>query len=112
MLDGLPRNSSVLQTPHWTPYSAGTTQVEKYRFSPLSARHQMFAFQHLSSHFGALTCTQASDGPRMCVGHSDTHSIPLRTKKECKPCQRASVEALLRWRILKSLLFRQRDDRG
>ncbi|GFY64150.1 hypothetical protein TNIN_16931 [Trichonephila inaurata madagascariensis] len=34
MLDGLPRNSSVLQTPHWTPTSRGTTQVEKYRFTP------------------------------------------------------------------------------
>ncbi|GFY40939.1 hypothetical protein TNIN_372791 [Trichonephila inaurata madagascariensis] len=30
----------------------------------------------------------------MCVGHSDTQSF-TEQKKECKPCQRASVEALL-----------------
>ncbi|GFY46316.1 hypothetical protein TNIN_414371 [Trichonephila inaurata madagascariensis] len=47
MLDGLPPNSSVL--PDGPPrglISRGTTQVEKYRFSPPSAR-QMLNFPTL-----------------------------------------------------------------
>ncbi|GFS43179.1 hypothetical protein TNIN_263481, partial [Trichonephila inaurata madagascariensis] len=88
----LPRNSSVLQTLIGPLLPArGTTQVEKYRLPLLLVRCS--AFQHLSSHFGALTCTQRFDGPRMC-GHSDTHQSLYGTKKGCKPCQRASVEAL------------------
>ncbi|GFY39210.1 hypothetical protein TNIN_422721 [Trichonephila inaurata madagascariensis] len=79
MLDGLPRNSSVLQTPIGPPNFAG----ERYSstFLPPSNR-QMVAFQHFSSHFDALTCTlRLRTGSRMCVGHSDTHSIPLRNKE-------------------------------
>ncbi|GFY40863.1 hypothetical protein TNIN_121751 [Trichonephila inaurata madagascariensis] len=57
-------------------FRGGTTQVEKYRFTPPSNR-QMVAFQHFSSPFDALTCTiWLRTGSRMCVGHSDTHSIP------------------------------------
>ncbi|GFY40931.1 hypothetical protein TNIN_372711 [Trichonephila inaurata madagascariensis] len=84
-VDGLPRNSSVLQT-HWTPNSRrGTTQAEKYRFSPPSARRQMFAFQHLSSHFGALTCTIALRTGRGCAWDIQTHTQSLYgTKKESK----------------------------
>ncbi|GFY71526.1 hypothetical protein TNIN_93131 [Trichonephila inaurata madagascariensis] len=57
MLDGLPRNSSVLQPPHWTPNFAGNDTSGKVSFLPLQNR-QMVVFQHFSSPFDALTCTQ------------------------------------------------------
>ncbi|GFY53173.1 hypothetical protein TNIN_249481 [Trichonephila inaurata madagascariensis] len=69
--------------------SRGTTQVEKYRFYPPSAR-QIFAFQHFGSHFGALTYTlRLRTRVSGCVGHSDTRSIPLRDTEGRKPCQRS-----------------------
>ncbi|GFY57632.1 hypothetical protein TNIN_242231 [Trichonephila inaurata madagascariensis] len=76
MLDGLPRNSSVLQTLIGPSTSRGTTQVEKYRFLPPSNR-QMVVFQHSSSHFDALTCTlRLRTRSRMCMvvfQHSSSH---------------------------------------
>ncbi|GFY42774.1 hypothetical protein TNIN_91891 [Trichonephila inaurata madagascariensis] len=45
MLDGLPRNSSVLQTPHWTPHSlAGKLDTRKYRLFTPSARSSDIRF--------------------------------------------------------------------
>ncbi|GFY57640.1 hypothetical protein TNIN_404881 [Trichonephila inaurata madagascariensis] len=84
MLDGLPRNRYVLQTPHRIPYSRGTIQVEKYRFYPLARRCSL---SNTLARPGALTrTTKASDASRMCVGHSDTHLNSLYgTKKGCKP---------------------------
>ncbi|GFY40864.1 hypothetical protein TNIN_121761 [Trichonephila inaurata madagascariensis] len=62
--------------PHWTPHFAGNDTSRKVSFFPPSNR-QMVAFQHFSSPFDALTCTiRLRTGSRMCVGHSDTHSIP------------------------------------
>ncbi|GFY64142.1 hypothetical protein TNIN_16851 [Trichonephila inaurata madagascariensis] len=46
----------VLQTPHWTPHFLRGTTSRKVSLLPPSAR-QIFAFQHFSSHFGALTRT-------------------------------------------------------
>ncbi|GFY40933.1 hypothetical protein TNIN_372731 [Trichonephila inaurata madagascariensis] len=89
MLDGLPRNSPSFRPSYWTPSnSQGTTQVEKYRFSPL-----LLVRCSLSTLELALWCfnlhNKASTGPRMCVGHSDTHSIPFtEQRKSVNPCQR------------------------
>ncbi|GFY73517.1 hypothetical protein TNIN_210741 [Trichonephila inaurata madagascariensis] len=85
-------NSSVHQTPHRTPNFAGNDTSRKVSFLPPSNR-QMVVFQHFSSPFDALTCTlRLRTRSRMCVGHSDTHSIPLQTQKGRKPLSEASVE--------------------
>ncbi|GFS59751.1 hypothetical protein TNIN_466721 [Trichonephila inaurata madagascariensis] len=71
-------NSSVLQTP-LTPISRGN-DTSSIVLPP--SNRQMVVFQHSSSHFDALTCTlRLRTRSRMCVGHSDTHSIPLRNKE-------------------------------
>ncbi|GFY74089.1 hypothetical protein TNIN_134731 [Trichonephila inaurata madagascariensis] len=83
MLDGLPRNRYVLQTPHRPP-SAGNDTSRKVSFLPPSAR-QMFAFQHFSSPFGAsLTCTLRPGRGRgmWCGTFRHTHSIPLAEQRK------------------------------
>ncbi|GFY50021.1 hypothetical protein TNIN_147781 [Trichonephila inaurata madagascariensis] len=48
-----------------------------------------------------LTCTLEASDEVEDVRDIKTHTqSPLRNKEGCKPCQRASVEALMRWRIL------------
>ncbi|GFY42770.1 hypothetical protein TNIN_91851 [Trichonephila inaurata madagascariensis] len=79
MLDGLPRNSPSFRPLIDPLILAGTTQVESNGFTP-SAR-QISAFQHLSSHFGALTCTQGADGSRMCVDIQTHTQLLYGTKK-------------------------------
>ncbi|GFS33260.1 hypothetical protein TNIN_390781 [Trichonephila inaurata madagascariensis] len=49
--------------------------MKKYRFPP-SAR-QMFAFQHFSSPFGALTCTLRLRTGRGCAWDIQTHTQSL-----------------------------------
>ncbi|GFY71529.1 hypothetical protein TNIN_93161 [Trichonephila inaurata madagascariensis] len=91
MLDGLPRNSSVLQT-LLDPDFAGNDKWKSIVFPPPSNR-QMVVFQHFSSPFDALTCTLGSDGVEDVRGTFRHTSIPLRdTERGCKPCHRASVE--------------------
>ncbi|GFY40942.1 hypothetical protein TNIN_372821 [Trichonephila inaurata madagascariensis] len=89
MLTGFRARSSVLQTPYiGPPTSAGNDTSRKVSPPPFCS--SMFAFQHLSSHFGALTphniCFRT--GSRMCVD-IQTHINPFtEQRKECKPCQR------------------------
>ncbi|GFY53169.1 hypothetical protein TNIN_249441 [Trichonephila inaurata madagascariensis] len=73
MLDGLPLQQLRPSDPHWTPNFAGNDTSRKYRFTPLLLV-KIFAFKHFSSHFGALTCTEASGRGRGddAWGHSDT----------------------------------------
>ncbi|GFY53160.1 hypothetical protein TNIN_249351 [Trichonephila inaurata madagascariensis] len=87
---GFRATTPSFQTPHWTLISRGTTQVKKSIVLP-SAR-QIFAFQHFSSHFGALTCTGAGDEVEGCAWGRHTLSVPLRdTEKGVSPVERASV---------------------
>ncbi|GFY40943.1 hypothetical protein TNIN_372831 [Trichonephila inaurata madagascariensis] len=93
MLEGLPRNSSVLQTLIGPPTPRrGTTQVEKYRFSPPSARRCRFPTLEL-----ALWCFNLHKRLRTGRGGRGTfrHTLNpfLRNKKKSeKPCQRRPRE--------------------
>ncbi|GFY56739.1 hypothetical protein TNIN_137561 [Trichonephila inaurata madagascariensis] len=109
MLDGLPRNSSVLPDPHWTLISRGTTQVEKYRFYPPSNR-QMVVFPKtlartlmlLNPHTGA---SDEVEDVRGTLRH--TLNPFTEQRKGGKPCQKRPSKLIAEVAyILKSLLFR------
>ncbi|GFY46315.1 hypothetical protein TNIN_414361 [Trichonephila inaurata madagascariensis] len=74
-------------------FTWGTTQVEKYRFHPL-----LLVGCSLSTLELALWCfslhNKASDGVEGCAWDDQTHSIPLRNKEECKPCQRRPLKLI------------------
>ncbi|GFY42771.1 hypothetical protein TNIN_91861 [Trichonephila inaurata madagascariensis] len=74
MLDGFRANVPVLQTPSLDPHFAGNDTSRKVSVLPPSARLSDTAFQHLSSHFGALTRTQGFDGGRGCAWDIQTHT--------------------------------------
>ncbi|GFY64145.1 hypothetical protein TNIN_16881 [Trichonephila inaurata madagascariensis] len=77
MLTGFRATAPVLQTLIDPLLSQGTTQVEKYRFYPPSAR-QILLSNTFSSHFGALTCTLRLRTRSRDVRDIQTRSIPLR----------------------------------
>ncbi|GFS29049.1 hypothetical protein TNIN_136311 [Trichonephila inaurata madagascariensis] len=107
MLDGLPRNRYLLQTPRGPLISRGTIQVEKFVLPP-SARPDISLSNTFSSPFGALTCTlrlpDAVEDVRGTFEH--TLSILYGTQKGVKSCQRERpLKLVLRWRILSRSCF-------
>ncbi|GFY42773.1 hypothetical protein TNIN_91881 [Trichonephila inaurata madagascariensis] len=77
MLDGLPRNSLSFRLSLDPNFAGNVTQVEKYRFLPPSARQILFAFQHLSSHFGAFNLHTRLRTGRGCAWDIQTHTQSL-----------------------------------
>ncbi|GFY64144.1 hypothetical protein TNIN_16871 [Trichonephila inaurata madagascariensis] len=95
MLDGLPRNSSILQTPSLDPPLRGeTTGRQKSIVLPPSAR-SCIRFQHFSSHFGVLTCTLEASDEVEDVRDIQTHAQSLYgTQKGVSPVRERPLKLI------------------